>query len=57
MQSPRIAVIDLSSPALSQPHKILSAAEALEDLKAKGQASWTRYKGHTGTDSLIAVTS
>jgi hypothetical protein len=55
MQDPRIALINLSSPALLEPGKVLRAVDALKSLKRVGQASWARYKGFTGAYSPISI--
>ncbi|KAI4911862.1 hypothetical protein J4E90_006679 [Alternaria incomplexa] len=46
MFEPRIAVIALDHPLLTEPHKTLPAADVMRMLKAEGQAWWARYKGH-----------
>ncbi|KAF1832717.1 hypothetical protein BDW02DRAFT_410809 [Decorospora gaudefroyi] len=46
MENPRIAVVALDHPLLTEPNKTLHAAEVLLMLKKENQAWWARYKGH-----------
>ncbi|KAF3046256.1 hypothetical protein E8E11_008418 [Didymella keratinophila] len=46
MQRPQIAMIDLDTPSLQQPHKVHHAAEIFPWLKSQGLARWARYKGN-----------
>ncbi|RAR10903.1 hypothetical protein DDE82_000874 [Stemphylium lycopersici] len=46
MDNPRIAVVALDHPLLTEPNKTLLAADVLRMLKDDGQAWWAKYKGY-----------